>query len=180
MRRFSFRLGFAPLPSVSADPRLAAYAQAIEAEIEGVLRQAEADLIDRILACTSHLQAKLGNAGSIFRDSLLANLQELVLLGETSNVTNNPGIGKAIAVLKSALAKIPNANSLRNDPVLAANVAGDAAAAEAFARQLIAVENPVETQPPEPISVVAPVASVEQSDEDRLFEEAMKLAGLGS
>lgn len=128
--KFSFTISAEPMPQ-SADFRVAGLSQsatdAIKAEMDtrfkAAVDAAQANAWDRVVKHVEHMQMKLAaykpagkdtKAEGIFRDSLVSNIQELIAVLPSLNITNDPEL-TAIAVRLERELCASSVETLRND-----------------------------------------------------------------
>ena len=110
--KFGFNVDFTPLPSAD-DFRFtlgAADMDSIKADVETRVKDATENAIknlwQRLAEPIKHLITKLGDKDSIFRDSLVENIREIVSLVPALNVTDDSALNALTAEINSKLARI--------------------------------------------------------------------------
>jgi hypothetical protein len=95
--------------------------QAMEQRIAGAMR----DVWDRLNKVVSHLADKMGDEDKIFRNSTLANLEELVELLPGLNVLDDPDLERVRQDIKKTLCGL-DPKGLRSDTAYRKEVGGEA------------------------------------------------------
>lgn len=158
--RFRFRINFLPCPADDFRLGIAKeHAEEMRKQIEASLRlavdEAMADPINRVIETVGCMAAKLKaykpavkakdgdgkmvtveKAESVFRDSLVDNVRELVRLLPAFNLTGSDGLDRLTADIESKLCA-HDADALRGDAEARATVAAEAEAIMAEAKDLL-------------------------------------------
>jgi hypothetical protein len=136
-KKFNISIEVEPIPAAS-DFRVTLSkkeTEAIRAEIEERTTKrfsdAMKDVFNRLYQAANNIAEKCKDADSIFRDSLIGNLRELLEVLPSLNITNDPALAKAIKEAKPLAQFDPQA--LRDDPVTRSEAAQKA---EALAKKL--------------------------------------------
>jgi len=118
-RSFELTIEHLPVPNASHfDSTLRSlYGEALEEFIQQRVEIAMADTWQRLLAPVRALADKLLGPDTIFRDSLVENVREIVQLIPTLNLTDNGQISQAAQAIQQQLATL-NPDTLREDKVL--------------------------------------------------------------
>ncbi len=119
--QFTFSTTFQPVPD-AGDFRVDGIAEAetarIQAEIAARQRQATEqamkDAYGRLFDAVSHMRDKLTDPDATFRNSLVGNLQELVEILPTLNLTSDPKLEELIRTVEKSLAPV-DPQTLRDD-----------------------------------------------------------------
>lgn len=98
-----------------------------EAKFAAVQKEGVTELYERLQEVLARAQKRLSDKEATFRDSLIGNIKELVVLIARLNVTNDPGLETIRKETEVKLAGL-GPNSLRLDPVARNKAATDAGA----------------------------------------------------
>lgn len=91
-------------------------AERVRAELLG-------ELLNTLRSAAEKLAVPIGEAGSVFRDSLINNIRDAVERAKTLNVSNDPDIADAAATVEALLASSGQLDSLRQQQQHRENVA---------------------------------------------------------
>lgn len=118
--KFSFTLFTAPVPrttdlavSYLDDVRIAQIRADIERNVNRAATQASEQVMARVLDCVHRIASKLSDPDAIFRDTLIGNLRDILVIAPELNIANNPRITELIANCQTHL--IRDAESLRQN-----------------------------------------------------------------
>jgi hypothetical protein len=111
------------------------YGNALISITEKKIGEAVQDAWERLLEPVKSMAEKLGNPKTIFRDSLVENIKEMIELMPSLNLTDDKKLTDAAAAIQQDLAGL-NPETLREDKVVRADVAKKAAALAARFGQL--------------------------------------------
>lgn len=105
-RKFRFEFKFMPVPENNLHVELSEseinnIRASVEDEINKRVEGAVKEVWGRINDVLTHMRDKLKDADAIFRDSLFGNMQELIELLPSLNITNDPKIGAIIKEMQS-------------------------------------------------------------------------------
>lgn len=132
-QKFGFSLNFSPVPD-AGDFRVAISDQAaadIRRQIEQTAQEAEAramrDLWQRLHDATAAMVDRLSDPDTIFRDSLIGNMRDLLDILPRLNVADDPALAALAQEAEQKLAAY-HPQDLRDDKATRAMVAADAAA----------------------------------------------------
>lgn len=108
--RFSFTLFTAPVPrttdlavSYLDDARIDQIRADIERNVNHAARQASEQVMARVLDCVHRIAAKLSDPDAIFRDTLIGNLRDILIIAPELNIANNPRITDLIGHCQALL-----------------------------------------------------------------------------
>ena len=130
-RRFGFRLDSVPVPSETdfrvslADGDMDALRESVRSQVERAEQLARNDLLLRLAEPLAHMVNRLADGSSVFRDSLVENLREVVSLIPALNVTGDPRIEALRAEITEKLCNF-TPETLRTNDVVRGAVARDA------------------------------------------------------
>lgn len=140
LAKFKFKFDYFPIPDSDdiriidgipqneVDDMVAEAEKRMNQRVQGSLSSAASKLFKCVQAMQTKLSAKIGDEGSIFRDSLVENLVEIVEIMPNLNITDDPAL-KALTVEAKKLT-LYSPTILREDATareLAAKKAGDLA-----------------------------------------------------
>jgi hypothetical protein len=103
------------------------YGAALVALTEKKISEAVTDTWERLMKPVFAMSEKLSSPDTIFRDTLVENVKEMVNLVPSLNLTNDPKLAEAAAVIEKQLASL-DPNDLRENKVTRQAVAEKAAA----------------------------------------------------
>lgn len=117
-QQFTFILEHYPVPqSNHYDPVFRSlYASQLESQTQQRIRQAEADLWKRLLTPVQKMAESLADPETIFRDTLVGNIGEIVAVAPDLNITGSAELVQAVNTIKENLAGL-DAESLRDSKV---------------------------------------------------------------
>lgn len=119
--KFSFEIKFNPIPDSNdfrvniTDTEIQRIQQDIEKRLKSSSAIAMKDLYDRTASALSHMVDRLEDSDAIFRDTLVSNLSDLVVLLPKLNVINDPKLDKIRQEIESRLLSHINPQVLRED-----------------------------------------------------------------
>lgn len=129
--KFGFNYFFSPVP-LSGDFRIDTHEKALqelhmqfENEFDRRLKAAMQEAWERLYECLNHMRERLTDDGEkpkIFRDSLVNNAKELIVLLPKLNITNDEKLEQARVELEQALAGIDDAKELRDNRTIRQDV----------------------------------------------------------
>lgn len=108
--KFSFTLFTAPVPrttdlavSYLDDARIDQIRADIERNVHQAARQASEQVMARVLDCVHRIASKLSDPDAIFRDTLIGNLRDILIIAPELNIANNPRITDLIGHCQALL-----------------------------------------------------------------------------
>jgi hypothetical protein len=110
--KFKFSVGVSPVPDQGdfrvslADDEVDQIKADIETMVKDSIAAAMRDAWDRLFQVVKHMADKLKDQKSIFRDSLVGNIQDLCDILPRLNITDDPNLKKVIRDVKSSLASL--------------------------------------------------------------------------
>lgn len=131
VRRYGFSTDIEPVPVADdfrvrlQDDDAARIRKEIEQTVQDRASKAMGDLYERLAETVGHFAEKLSDTDSIFRDSLVENVIELVDLLPRLNVANDKRLNDLRKEVKEKLCGF-EPSTLRNEPVARAQAAKDA------------------------------------------------------
>lgn len=132
-RKFGLHTSIVPVPRGEdfrvelSETHVKRIRQEIETDVRAALDVAMKDVWYRMHAVVAKMVKKLQSADSIFRDSLVSNIDEIIELIPTLNVTQDAQVKTFAARMKKELTRY-SADALRTDDAIRAEVAGNAQA----------------------------------------------------
>jgi len=129
--KFRFTVDIEPVP-ISEDFRVTLQKsdekrvkKELESRLQASLTAATKDLFNRLVTVIEHFVEKVSDKDSIFRDSLLGNIEELVVLLPRLNVANDPELASVITAIKRNIL-VYEPDVIRKDPKVRTTAAADA------------------------------------------------------
>lgn len=131
--KYSFDVDIDPVPSASdfrvslSDKEKSRIQKELEARVNERLVDVTRDLFDRLIEVIGRFVDKLSEADTIFRNSLVTNIEDLVVLLPKLNINNDPTLKKAISEIKAKVL-VYEPDQLRSDKDARKTAAKDAKA----------------------------------------------------